>query len=159
MYSHELKSASSMIQNPGPCEKKSGPSCSKHHSLIELISGQNFSCSCIKAQYLINRYFCWKNVSSFCKCKSYSHFLSKNNSVYATFYDQNLNGMLTNDIISFEKLGPWVLTTSPCKSSNTIYHGMSRNNHFAKLIFMDASIQIHRLNILAVLTYLSQTCF
>ena len=26
-------------------------------------------------------FFCWKNVSSFCKCKSYSHFFSKNVSV------------------------------------------------------------------------------
>ena len=44
-------------------------------------------------------------MSSFCKCKSYSHFFSKNISVYAIF-DQNVNDMLTNDIVSFEQLGP-----------------------------------------------------
>ena len=29
-----------------------------------------------------------KNVSSFCKCKSYSYFFSKNISIYAIFNDQ-----------------------------------------------------------------------
>ena len=47
-----------------------------------------------------------KNVSSFCKCKSFSHFFSKNISVYAIFNDQSFNDMLTNDIVSFEQLGP-----------------------------------------------------
>ena len=50
--------------------------------------------------------FFWKNVSSFCKCKSYSHFFSKNISIYAIFNDQRLNNMLSNGIISFEQLGP-----------------------------------------------------
>ena len=35
-------------------------------------------------------FFAEKNVSSFCKCKSYSHFFSKNISVYAIFNDQSL---------------------------------------------------------------------
>ena len=42
-------------------------------------------------------------MSSF--CKSYSHFFSKNISVYAIFNDQNFNDTLTNDIVSFEQLG------------------------------------------------------
>ena len=50
--------------------------------------------------------FLLKNVSSFCKCKSYSHFFSKNISVYAIFNDQSFNDTLTNDIVSFEQLGP-----------------------------------------------------
>ena len=50
--------------------------------------------------------FLLKNVSSFCKCKSYSHFSSKNISKYAIFNDQSFNNMLTNDIVSFEQLGP-----------------------------------------------------
>ena len=45
-------------------------------------------------------------MNSFCKCKSYSHFFSKNISVYAIFNDQSFNDTLTNDIISFEQLGP-----------------------------------------------------
>ena len=50
--------------------------------------------------------FLLKNVSSSCKCKSYTHFFSKNISVYAIYNDQSFNDTLTNDIISFEKLGP-----------------------------------------------------
>ena len=50
--------------------------------------------------------FLLKNLGSFCKCKSYSHFFSKNISVYAIFNDQSFNDMLTNDIVSFEQLGP-----------------------------------------------------
>ena len=50
-----------------------------------------------------------KKVSSFCKCKSYSHFFSKNISVHAIFNDQSFNDKLTNDIVSFEQLGPGVL--------------------------------------------------
>ena len=38
--------------------------------------------------------------------KSYSHFFSKNISIYAIFNDQIFNDTLTNDIISFEQLGP-----------------------------------------------------
>ena len=51
-------------------------------------------------------YFCWKNVSSFCKRKSYSHFFSKNISVYAIFNDQSFNETLTNDIVIFVQPGP-----------------------------------------------------
>ena len=50
--------------------------------------------------------FLLKNVSCFCKCKSYSHFFfSKNISVYAIFDYQSFNDSLTNDIVSFEQLG------------------------------------------------------
>ena len=37
---------------------------------------------------------------------AYSHFVSKNISVYAVFNDQSFNDMLTKDIVSFEQLGP-----------------------------------------------------
>ena len=51
-----------------------------------------------------------KNVSSFCKCKSYSHFFSKNITIYAISNDQSFNNTLTYDIVSFEQLGPgWVV--------------------------------------------------
>ena len=33
-------------------------------------------------------------------------FFSKNNNIYAIFNDQNFNNTLTNDIVSFEQLGP-----------------------------------------------------
>ena len=47
-------------------------------------------------------------MSSIGKCKSYLHFFSKNISVYAIFNDQSLNDTLTNDIVTFEQLGPRV---------------------------------------------------
>ena len=49
--------------------------------------------------------FLLKNVSSFWKCKSYSHSFSKNISVYAIFNDQSFNNTLTNEFVSFEQLG------------------------------------------------------
>ena len=73
--------------------------------------------------YLIHKYFCWKNVSSFCKCKSYTNFFSKNISVYAIFKDQSFNDTLTNNTISFEQVGPGfpVLTSQVNKwAKNTI---------------------------------------
>ena len=53
--------------------------------------------------------FLLKNVNSFCKCKSYSHFFRKNISLDAIFNDQSFNFMLTNDIVSFKQLGPDIL--------------------------------------------------
>ena len=69
-------------------------------------------------------------MSSFCKCKSYSHFVSKHLSLYAIFNDQSFNDMLTNDIIGFEQLGPgflaWLvrcLTADPdCKFESQLGH-------------------------------------
>ena len=46
--------------------------------------------------------FLLKKCDIFCK----SHFFSKHISVYAVFNDQSLNDTLTNDIVSFEQLGP-----------------------------------------------------
>ena len=45
--------------------------------------------------YLLeNKIICWNN------------FSSKNITVYAIFNDQSFNDTLTNDIVSFEQLGP-----------------------------------------------------
>ena len=46
-----------------------------------------------------------KNVSCFCKCKSSSHFFSRNIRVYAIFNNQSFNDTLTKYIVSFEQLG------------------------------------------------------
>ena len=54
--------------------------------------------------------FLLKKCKSFCKCKSYSHFFSKNISVYALFNDQSFNDTLTNDIVSFEQLRPAIFS-------------------------------------------------
>ena len=34
------------------------------------------------------------------------HFFSQNIGIYAIFNDQSLNNLLTNDIVSFDQLGP-----------------------------------------------------
>ena len=47
--------------------------------------------------------FCWKNVSN---CKSYSHFFSKKFQLICVSLDVNFNESLTNNIVSFEQLGP-----------------------------------------------------
>ena len=54
--------------------------------------------------YNILIFFCWKNVSSF--CKSYSHFFSKKFQHICVSLNVNFNESLTNDIVSFEQLGP-----------------------------------------------------
>ena len=41
--------------------------------------------------------------------QKHSHFFSKNSSVYAIFNDHSFNDRLTNDIVSFEQLGPGIL--------------------------------------------------
>ena len=41
-----------------------------------------------------------------------SHFSSKHISVYAVFDEQSFNETLTNDIVSFEQLGPEVRSTN-----------------------------------------------
>ena len=43
---------------------------------------------------------------AFANAKATNIFFSKNISVYAIFNDQSLNDTLTNDIFSFEQLGP-----------------------------------------------------
>ena len=46
------------------------------------------------------------------RMQSYSHFFSKNISIYAIFNDQSFNDTLTNSIVSFEQLNPDFLSIS-----------------------------------------------
>ena len=80
-------------------------------------------------------------MSSFCKCKSYSHFFSKNISIYGIFNDQSFNDMLTNDIVSFEQLGPglqsqktYLLTCAPSEDSDQPAHSRSLIRIFTERI-------------------------
>ena len=45
---------------------------------------------------------------AFANAKASHIFLSKNVSVYAIFNDQSFNNTLTNNIVSFEQLGPGI---------------------------------------------------
>ena len=57
-------------------------------------------------------------------------FFSKNISIYTIFNDQSFNDMLTNDIVSFEQLGPVVyknvVGTVFTLSIRTPYHTCSK---------------------------------
>ena len=75
-------------------------------------------------------------MSSFCKCKSYSHFFSKNISIYTIINDQSFNSKLTNDNVSFEQLGPdehFVKCSAECMAlqgivSQVLWVGMHTQN-------------------------------
>ena len=71
-------------------------------------------------------------MSSFCKCKSYSHFFSKNISTYAIFNDQNFNDTLTNDIVSFEQLGRDSFLFAP----NRTFSWSSKNKIFTCILVL-----------------------
>ena len=73
-----------------------------------------------------------KKCEYFSKCKSYSHFFSKNISTYATFNDQSFNDMLTKDIVSFEQLGPVLLIylANSCYFQCNYVH---RSNHLSQI--------------------------
>ena len=49
---------------------------------------------------------CWKNVSSFCTAKATHIFSAKKFQHICVSLDVNFNESLTNDIVSFEQLGP-----------------------------------------------------
>ena len=52
---------------------------------------------------------------AFANAKATQHFFSKNIGIYAIVNDQSFNNMLTNDIVSFEQLGPDIFLISPWK--------------------------------------------
>ena len=60
-------------------------------------------------------------------CKSYSHFFSKKFQNICISLNVNFNETLTNDIISFEQLGPDEWSFS---SSETIYSEQAYNDIF-----------------------------
>ena len=71
-----------------------GPGCSKRCQLNELVKGHFVNCfSGFNTQY--SDIFC-----------SYSHFFSKKFQHICVSLNVNFNESLTNDVISFEQLGP-----------------------------------------------------
>ena len=59
--------------------------------------------------YNILIFFAEKNVSSFCTAKATHIFFSKKFQHICVSLDVNFNESLTNDIVSFEQLGPVIL--------------------------------------------------
>ena len=89
-----------------PKDSHFGPSCSKRLQLNELVKGHFVNCfSGFNIVYF--DIFCWKIVSALLlHCKSYSHFFSKKFQHICVSLNVNFNKSLTNDIVSFEQLGP-----------------------------------------------------
>ena len=58
-------------------------------------------------------------------------FSSRNISVYAIFYDQSFNNMLTNDIVNFEQLGPGSLFIHKVPREDLSVHGDTGQSVFS----------------------------
>ena len=73
-------------------------------SVVSLTSSLRFISLTVLADSIHNIliFFAEKNVSA----KSYSHFFSKKFQHICVWPDINFNELLTNDIVSFEQLGP-----------------------------------------------------
>ena len=74
-------------------------------------------------------------------CKSYSHFFSKKFQHTCVSFDVNFNESLTNDIISFEQLGPAVFSTT--KTTDSINF---RLEHFIHKIVLQTRFDEVELN-------------
>ena len=80
---------------------------SSFQSIVSLMSSIVVKMLIVLVSTITNsQVFLLKSVSSFCKCKSYPHFFSKNIGIYAIFDNQQFNDMLTNDTVSFGQLVP-----------------------------------------------------
>ena len=101
-------------------------------SIVSLASSLVVKMLPVLVSIISNAQVFWlKNVSSFCKCKSYSHVFSKNICIYAIFNDQSFNDTLTNDIVSFEQLGPESINYTIVKHGETFY---DRHNALASAV-------------------------
>ena len=93
-------------------------------------------------------------MSSFCKCKSYSHFFQQKISIYAIFNDQSFNDKLTNNIISFEQLGPvfyFLFVSEKIKLDNSCEYDPHEILNFICFVYINApachrhfSVMLHR---------------
>ena len=93
-------------------------------------------------------------MSSFCKCKSYSHFFSKNINVHAIFNDQSFNDTLTNDIVSFEQLGPGCPKSVTTDHQIEAIHSMVMNDRRVTVQHIADTMGISVGSVHAALTYI-----
>ena len=80
-------------------EKISVPSCSKLTMLLV-----NVSLKLIIKFGIYANIFAEKNVSSFCICKSYSHFFSKNTCELDIVLPRTVNILTTNELVKLRML-------------------------------------------------------
>ena len=79
----------------------SWPSCLKHHYLTSSLAVKMLTV--LISTISNSQVFLLKNVNSFCKA---FHIFSAKIFIYVIFNDQSFKVRLTNNIISFEQLGP-----------------------------------------------------
>ena len=84
----------------GKIRKISGPTCSKLTMSLVNVSLKFFSSN--MAYMLI--FLLKKNVSSFCICKSYPHFFSKNTCELDTVLTRRVNILTTNELVKLAML-------------------------------------------------------
>ena len=97
--------------------KNSGPSCSKLMMSLVNISLKLWSLN--MAYTLI---FLLKKCSSFCICKSYSHFFSKNTCELDIVLTRTVNILTTNELVKLMMLwttGPWSLIVEIMRVNGT----------------------------------------
>ena len=77
-------------------------------SIVSLTSSLRVISSTVLADSIYNIliFFAEKNVSSFCTAKATHIFFSKKFQHICVSLDVNFNESLTNDVVSFEQLGP-----------------------------------------------------
>ena len=88
-----------------------GPVVQSIVSLTSLLRGQPVKCSTLSVLGLYNQnhwYFLLKKWGKLLHCKSFSHLFNKKYRYIWHIKVWNFNEMLTNDVVSFEQLGPAV---------------------------------------------------
>ena len=78
-----------------------GPSCSK---LTMKLVTCNVSLKLWSLNIAYMQNFCWKNVSSFCICKSYSRLFSKNTCEFGIVLSRTVNILTTNELVKLATL-------------------------------------------------------
>ena len=81
-------------------------------SIVSLTSSLRIISLTVLADSIYNILIFFAEKCEFLHCKSYSHFFSKNFQHICLSLNVNFNESLTNDIVSFEQLGPELLNWS-----------------------------------------------
>ena len=80
--------------------------------------------------------FYWKKVSSFCKCKSYSQFFSKNTCELDIVLTRTVNILNTIELVTltmFWTSGPWLLMDHIWYNHDRSLHGICMSHFFISL--------------------------
>ena len=107
----------------GACFKDQGPVV---QSVVSLTSSLRVISLTVLADSIYNIliFFCWKMWEAFALQKLLTLFSAKNFSNICVSLDVNFNESLTNDVVSFEQLGPYLIS---CRgNTGRMLHGICR---------------------------------